>query len=81
MRLTTLLVTLAACGDKPCKDPDGNELPVCLYEAEGEAGSVNIEYCPGDHWAAADGCNSCGCDDEGNVQCTSAVCDGAPPAE
>ena len=77
MRILTPLVLIAACSDKPCVDPDGNELPICDYQVESEAGSVNLEYCPGDQWA--DGCQSCGCDDQGNVLCTSDLCDGTSP--
>ena len=36
---------------------------------------VEIEYCPGDTWGAADGCNSCGCDGDGNILCTSYECE------
>jgi hypothetical protein len=75
MRTLPLLLGLAACGGSPCEDPDGKELPSCLYEAQADEGSVDIEYCPGDHWGAADGCNSCGCDGDGNILCTSNDCD------
>ena len=74
MRLSALLLGIAACGNSPCEDPDGDELPSCVYNAQSDEGSVDIEYCPGDTWGAADGCNSCGCDGDGNILCTSYAC-------
>jgi hypothetical protein len=67
-QLPLLMVLAAACsGGSPCEDEDGNELPSCIDNAHG----VELEYCPGDEWGAADGCNSCGCDGDGNILCTS----------
>lgn len=71
MRQLPLLLALAACnGGSPCEDLDGNELPSCIYNSHGQ----DLEYCPGDAWGADDGCNSCGCDPDGNILCTSIDC-------
>ncbi len=66
----TGLLLLVGCGDPaPCgEDEDGEPFPVCAVELVD--GAV-IDYCPGDQWAAADGCNSCGCGADGEVLCTS----------
>ena len=63
----------AACGPDPLcgEDDEGNEIPICEYDSE-EVG--NLQYCPGEHWGANDGCNSCGCDPDGVVICTTATC-------
>lgn len=72
LSLCLLLASVVACGAEPlCVDNDGEELPVCSYE---DVEGPPLEYCPGEHWAASDGCNSCGCDDQGVVQCTSSPC-------
>lgn len=66
---------VAGCGDPaPCgEETDGGEpFPVCVVEL---VDGKTIDYCPGDQWAAADGCNSCGCDADGEVLCTSVTCD------
>ena len=71
---------LTACGAEPLcgEDPDGNEYPVCAYAFEAEGQRVTVDYCPGDEWGAADGCNSCACDGEGRVVCTEIACPGSP---
>lgn len=63
--------TLFGCAADPlCGfDDDGNEIPICTYAADGLA--LPMEFCPGDSWGAADGCNSCACDSDGNILCTS----------
>jgi hypothetical protein len=68
-----LLVVGVACGPEPVcgEDEDGNEYPVCTYELDGD---LTIDYCPGDQWAATDGCNSCACDGKGKILCTSVTC-------
>jgi hypothetical protein len=67
------LLALAACGDPaPCGEDEGGEpYPVCAVQL---LDGVVVDYCPGDQWGAADGCNSCGCDEDGNVLCTEADC-------
>lgn len=76
--LFVLLTAAGACGgDPPCGvDDEGEDYPVCGYEAEIEGVTETIEFCPGDQWAATDGCNSCGCDDRGQILCTSVTCGG-----
>lgn len=69
-RLAICITGLAlSCGPEPvCIDAEDNELPFCLYGAD------ELEYCPGDSWGVGDGCNSCGCDDDGIVVCTEIPC-------
>ena len=68
-----VVLVLAGCGGDPtCADPEGEELPVCSYEIAELP--QPIEFCPGDQWGAADGCNSCGCDANGDILCTSVEC-------
>lgn len=79
MRFPVLVATFllaAGCGPAaPCgEDDEGNVLPVCTYDLPKD---LTIDYCPGDQWGAADGCNSCACDDRGNIVCTSITCPGA----
>jgi hypothetical protein len=65
------------CGaEPPCVDEDDNELNFCEVDVQGV--DEPLLYCPGDHWGADDGCNSCGCDGGGKVVCTSQTC---TPAE
>ena len=77
MRRLALLLTvfLGACGGEPLcgVDEDGEDIPICVYDVEGVPES--LEYCPGEHWGSIDGCNSCGCDADGNVVCTVAACE------
>lgn len=64
-----LALGLAACGaDPPCVDDEGEELPFCEVKVQGV--DDPLVYCPGEHWGAEDGCNSCGCDGGGEVVCT-----------
>jgi len=86
MRMRTIWVVLAvvACGgggadeptdeptDAPCgTDDDDDALPACEYvDVDGEV----VTYCEGDQWPASDGCNSCGCDADGQVFCTEIGC-------
>jgi hypothetical protein len=65
--LAALLLT--ACGPEPtCVDEEGEELPVCVF------GDDELEYCPGDQWASADGCISFACGDDGVVLETEDQC-------
>ena len=77
MRRLTLLLALflTACGGDPLcgVDDEGQDIPICVYDIEGLPEA--LEYCPGQHWGAIDGCNSCGCDADGNVVCTTATCE------
>ena len=60
-------------GEPPCVDDEGEEVPFC--EVEFSDLPEPLLYCPGDHWGAEDGCNSCGCDADGNVTCTTVTCE------
>lgn len=62
------LATAGCGGDAPCVDEDNNELNFCEVEVAGVP--EPLVYCPGEHWGAEDGCNSCGCDENGEKQCT-----------
>lgn len=71
----SMLLALGASGcgeDPPCVNEDGDELRFCEVAVQGA--DEPLLYCPGEHWGAEDGCNSCGCDNGGNVQCTTIVC-------
>jgi hypothetical protein len=70
---------LAACGggDVCGEDDDGNPFPVCSYGLTSDGPEVAIDYCPGDQWGAIDGCNSCACDADGKILCTSIECPAA----
>lgn len=73
--MVAMAVALAACAPEPlCVNKEGEELPICAYEFEIEGQPQTFEYCPGDEWGAADGCNSCGCDGKGRIVCTSVPC-------
>lgn len=69
------LVVLGACGDQtPCGvDDEGTAYPVCTVEL---VKGASIDYCPGDQWGSPDMCNSCGCDADGEVLCTTITCPG-----
>ena len=66
------LVAMGCGADPPCVDEDDNELAACEVKVAGSPEPVL--YCPGEHWGADDGCNSCGCDGDGNVVCTAVEC-------
>jgi len=70
------LLALVACGEPPpCGvDLDGEDVPYCEITIQGE--SDPIAYCPLEHWAADDDCNTCGCSEDGVVVCTSLLCGG-----
>ena len=70
-----LLVGLVGCAEEPpCGvDSDGEDVPFCAVAVEGYEEPLN--YCPLEHWGAEDGCNSCGCTAEGQVVCTTRVCE------
>jgi len=77
MRLGLSLIVvclLSACGNRGIcgEDEEGSEIPSCIYDVEGVEDV--LEYCPGEHWADTDGCNSCGCDADGTFVCTTANC-------
>lgn len=67
-------VALVGCAeDPPCGvDADGNDVPFCPIPFEGIAEPIN--YCPLEHWAADDDCNTCGCSETGSVICTTLLC-------
>jgi hypothetical protein len=69
------MVALAGCGAQPpCGvDDQGDDVPYCAVEFPGEPEPLN--YCPLEHWASGDDCNTCGCSESGEVICTSLICD------
>ena len=72
----TVLLALAACGEPPpCGvDNEGNDVPWCEVTFAGT--SEPIDFCPLEHWAADDDCNTCGCSQTGQVVCTALQCGG-----
>jgi hypothetical protein len=70
------LLALVACGEPPpCGvDRDGEDVPFCEVSIPGEGDP--IAYCPLEHWAADDDCNTCGCSEDGLIVCTSLQCGG-----
>ena len=73
------LVWLVGCASEPVCGVDNEDvpLPVCTYELPKDQA---IEYCPGDEWGSIDGCNSCACDSDGSILCTSITCPGTAGA-
>lgn len=73
------LAGLVACGSEPLcgyVDEDADPLverPICTYELG--VADETIDYCPGDQWGSVDGCNSCGCSEDGRIVCTKVACD------
>jgi hypothetical protein len=67
---------LAACGAEPfCGvDVDGEDIVSCVYDQPELP--LPLEFCPGDSWGSVDGCNSCACDTDGAILCTSVDCPG-----
>lgn len=72
------LVALLGCGEPPpCGvDNDGNDVPWCAVTFEGISEPIN--FCPLEHWAADDDCNTCGCSDDGRIVCTALQCGTGP---
>ena len=57
---------LTACGGAASGNPPSGGV-TCTYNGQ--------TYAPGDSFPAADGCNSCGCNEDGRVACTLIGCD------
>jgi hypothetical protein len=68
------LVALVGCGEPPpCGvDQDGEDVPYCEVTFPDLA--EPLAFCPLEHWAASDACNTCGCSEEGLIICTSLPC-------
>ena len=68
------LVALMGCGEPPpCGvDKEGNDVPWCEVSFPDVA--EPLAFCPLEHWAAPDDCNTCGCSEEGTIVCTSLPC-------
>jgi hypothetical protein len=64
----SIACTAIGCGEEP--PPCGGEPSVCVYE--------DVVYHAGDSFPAADGCNTCGCMDDGSIACTEIGCSDAP---
>ena len=66
---------LTACSeDAPCGVDDEDEPIIsCLWTSDNSE-EEELLFCPGDHFAADDGCQSCGCGADGEVICTSTEC-------
>lgn len=71
-----MMACLSLCASTACDLPDKNIGDETMGdETQGDSGTPGDDCEPGDEVPAADGCNTCFCEEDGSLSCTEIGCD------